>query len=598
MKPNLKTWSLYLGFLVCIGFAFVSYQLSLASFENLPRVWVYVAGIYGYYAFFIAILFLAIWIFGKIFRPLFWLLPLFGSIFSFYLIADALIFDMYGFHLDLLLLKMFIFDFKGMGLPNFILFLILFVGFVAIALHFGFVYFLLRFAPKPSFKGIALSTFVLFVLLLLNSAVSVWANHYQRSEILTFKRYLPLYYPLLSYEHGPMLSKLFPSFLPPKYGKKDIQAKLSGEVFYPKKTLLCKVKHKPNIILIVLESWQSQTLNPTVMPKLYERIKKKGGRLYTNHLSNGSVTVAGLFSIFTGAYASYHKSFSSNPNKNSSVLVNFLHENDYEIKAFSESNLERFSLRPIILPFGKYFKTSSDEKSFQKLKENMPSKKPFFNFIFYTSSHSSYDYPSSFAKFKPLPKLEGGFAIDKQSSNIPYKNDYKNSLLYMDDMIERTLKLYEKNGLLDDTYIIITGDHAEEFNENKKGFWGHGSNFTKYQTNVPFVFISPTDKKMLTIQNRSYHVDLTPTLMQEVFACTNPLSDYTNGQNLLHLPASTDSIISSYYEDAYIIDNVIYEKNIGRTYRWEDFVGLENSLPNAQKYKKLIKKQQNFYLKE
>jgi hypothetical protein len=49
------------------------------------------------------------------------------------------------------------------------------------------------------------------------------------------------------------------------------------------------------------------------------------------------------------------------------------------------------------------------------------------------------------------------------------------------------LDLLDKYDIDDNTIVIITADHGQEFNENKLNFWGHNGNFTKYQTQVPLI---------------------------------------------------------------------------------------------------------------
>lgn len=72
-------------------------------------------------------------------------------------------------------------------------------------------------------------------------------------------------------------------------------------------------------------------------------------------------------------------------------------------------------------------------------------------------------------------------------------NRYKNSMHFTDRMIDRVLKDLQKRGELDNTLIILTGDHGQEINDTRNNFWGHNSNFAKYQTHVPmFVWMPGT----------------------------------------------------------------------------------------------------------
>ncbi|MGB5488829.1 MAG: hypothetical protein WBN06_15670, partial [Lysobacterales bacterium] len=51
-------------------------------------------------------------------------------------------------------------------------------------------------------------------------------------------------------------------------------------------------------------------------------------------------------------------------------------------------------------------------------------------------------------------------------------------------------------------------------------------------------------------QHRTSHYDIVPTLMQELFNCSNPASDYSAGNNLFELKPWDWMIAGSYYNYA------------------------------------------------
>jgi membrane-anchored protein YejM (alkaline phosphatase superfamily) len=193
-----------------------------------------------------------------------------------------------------------------------------------------------------------------------------------------------------------------------------------------------------------------------------------------------------------------------------------------------------------------------------------------FDFVFLTSSHSPYSYPPEYARFKPLPLVEGGYAVDRQIDNRAYKNDYYNSLYYLDALVGKMLTSLERNGKLNNTWVIITGDHAEEFNENGLGYWGHGSNFTRWQTQTPMIVRAPGTALGRVEQTMSVHQDVVPTLMQSALGCSSKIADYSNGQHLFKLPDSRGTVIASYMGGAYLVDGKVLERTAGRRYGWND----------------------------
>jgi membrane-anchored protein YejM (alkaline phosphatase superfamily) len=213
--------------------------------------------------------------------------------------------------------------------------------------------------------------------------------------------------------------------------------------------------------------------------------------------------------------------------------------------------------------------------------------------MFLTSSHSPYRYPAEYARFRPLPAVEGGYVLDKMADAAPYKNDYHNSLFYIDSLLGKIFARLQADGTLERTWVVITGDHAEEFNENGSGYWGHGSNFTRWQTHTPLIVRPPGMTSGRVETRTSLHQDIVPTLMQDVLKCSNARETYSNGANLFALPPTRATILSSYFVNAYWVDGVVYEKMSGNKYSWDD-IRQSKSSPDAAAIKALLKEETRF----
>ena len=122
-------------------------------------------------------------------------------------------------------------------------------------------------------------------------------------------------------------------------------------------------------------------------------------------------------------------------------------------------------------------------------------------------------------------------------------------------MIERIFTDLQNHGLLENTFIIITGDHGQEINDTRNNFWGHNSNFAKYQTQVPLLIWDPQQKQARRITYQTSHYDVVPTVMQRVYGCTNPAADYSIGYNLFDDTPRPFALISSYTKKAIRTDN-------------------------------------------
>ncbi len=558
--------------------------------------WAYQISIAGYFGTLLLISSLLLLPFS-LFSKTRWLVPLLAWVWLVYLAIDLVVFNLYRFHLDWLLVRMFLLDLHGMGIPTFVLGV---AGGVALLMLAG-VFWLYASARTGSVKRLPI--FILGLLLMpaglaANSVINIWAAYFNREEITSYRPYLPLYYPVEKSDSAKAISNWWPAMFPAKTGQIELTSKTSsGLVRYPLQDPACTPKpNPPSILFIVLESWQADSLNADVMPNL-DKFAQHSTR-FEKHLSSGAVTVPGLFGLMYGLHPNYFELFKSSPGRNPSLFTESLHQLGYESRVFTSSNLDGFSLRKLFFPHvpeQNFVTNPSDEKVVASYlaSADTASIKPRFDFLFLTSSHSPYTYPPDYARVKPLPAIEGGFAINRQTDAAPYKNDYHNSLFYLDALVGKILAAAKKSGALENTWIVITGDHAEEFNENGMGYWGHGSNFSRWQIQTPLLVMSPGQFVAKQEKKLSLHQDVVPTLMQEALGCTAPVNTYSNGMNLFQLPAQRGTILSSYMTQAYWFDDMIFDRTTNKKYDWAD-VKKERSLDNAEAVRLLIQEERRF----
>jgi hypothetical protein len=133
----------------------------------------------------------------------------------------------------------------------------------------------------------------------------------------------------------------------------------------------------------------------------------------------------------------------------------------------------------------------------------------------------------------------------------PYFNRYKNAVRYADKNISEILETLKKDGLLDNTIVVISSDHGEEFNDNRQNYWGHNGNFTKFQAKIPLVIHWP-GKSAQTVTRRTSALDIVPTLLTEVLGCSNPVSDYSSGRSLWNTSERPFVFVSNYSRNALV----------------------------------------------
>ena len=535
------------------------------------------------------------------------------------LVSDWLTFDVYRFHVDMLFINMVLYDFKGLGVSNALIAMAIGVFVVICAVNLGcykIAYKMQSRGKKISAKKINITLFSIFILGQLTHVVGF---EYKLKSITKYTPYVPYYAPLTSHSNMVKLQESFPAIFPAKVasdgnGLDDLlSSESSGLVKYPLAPLTCEIpstQAKNNVLVFVVESWRQDTFDAEVTPFIHQFAAQN--TQFDNHFSGGSVTVNGLFSLFYGLHPVYRDHMASAPFENQTLLTQQLEAQGYDVKSYTRSNLDRFSLKEMF--FGNianknYFNpqhlgavAADDAVVAEVIKDiQQPSEKPWFKFVFITATHHAYDYPESFTHFKPLPKNPEGYIFDKFTPREPFVNDYKNSVLYMDKQFSDLWTAIEAVNIADNTMAIVTSDHGEEFNDNNAGYWGHGSNFTEYQVAVPLILKQAKNNKQplpQSVNKLTGHIDIVPTIFSQELGCANPTSDYSNGFSLINVPDDRIGMITASYKDkAYIIDGKVYATGLSvESYDLKDI----NKKNDAFNYPKLntLKSEEYLFLKE
>ena len=125
-------------------------------------------------------------------------------------------------------------------------------------------------------------------------------------------------------------------------------------------------------------------------------------------------------------------------------------------------------------------------------------------------------------------------------------NRYRNALRFTDGEVGQVLTAIKAQHLWDNSVIILTSDHGQEFNDNHRNYWEHSSNFTRYQVQVPLLIHWP-GKPAKTIHYRTSHYDVVPSLMKHALGIKNPSHDYSIGHDLFSTKRLPFILVSSYF---------------------------------------------------
>ncbi|CAM2821026.1 DUF3413 domain-containing protein [Legionella worsleiensis] len=310
---------------------------------------------------------------------------------------------------------------------------------------------------------------------------------------------------------------------------------------YPLHSLQCaKPENPPNIIWILVDSLRFDSVRPEYMPNLSAFAKRSWQ--FNRHLSGGNSTQPGLFSLFYSIPASYWTAVLEQ--KVPPVMMGLLLKYRYVMNVLWSSEM-------VIPPFDKtIYLGLSDLNGYGAPGDDIGNKDrwvteqaikfltardlkhPFFLNLFYDAPHGYCRDQSYPEPYQPAIKECSRIAMTNEVDPLPYYNRYLNSVRFIDNELAKILDHLEQHGFLENSIVMITSDHGQEFNDNRLNYWGHAGNFTDVQLHVPLILYWPSQSpRIIDYETSSY--DVVPTLLKRVFNCKNPVIDYSIGQDLL-----------------------------------------------------------------
>jgi uncharacterized protein len=324
--------------------------------------------------------------------------------------------------------------------------------------------------------------------------------------------------------------------------KRDTTLRVKGKLNYPLHPIKFEKPAKPyNIIWLTSESWRADTLNETIMPNAWQFAKT--ATRYTQNYSTGNGTRAGVFGMLMGMPASYWFQFMQE--QRGAAIIDVMRQQEYQMRFYTSALFSYPEFDKTIfaqVPADKMQALQSSGKhSWENDQQNITdmlnfidkrdASKPFFTFMFFESPHARYYFPSEAVIAKPYRDDLNYATLSKtalRADIVPIKNRYINSVHHLDMQFGRVFEYMQKNNLLENTIVILVGDHGEEFMEH--GFWGHNSTFVDQQICTPLVIYMP-QKAAAEVNQLTSHADIVPTLMP-LLGVTNPKADYSIGINL------------------------------------------------------------------
>jgi len=500
------------------------------------------------------------------------------------LLLDTFVFSQYRFHINEVVLKLVmsgdVVDFSLMTWLLACFFVVCLFGLeVLLSLY------LCKWPRKESTRKPFLWSFVL--LFFVSNFIHVWAAANAYQPVLILKNYLPLFQPATA------------NRLMQKYGWIDEEAlakqralslKGGSDIRYPLSKMVYHDKSKkPNIVFLVIDSWRYDTFNSNNTPNLWHFAQQ--GITYDRHFATGNSTRTGIFGLFYGMPGTYWHNMLSN--QRSPILMDRLQALDYQMGIFASASLLDPEFNRTVFANLTNLRVRSEGSSpsardvdltqdWLKWYADRDVSRPSFSFLFYDAPHG-YDFPEAYPSYyEPMLEDVNYLSLSNEIDPKPFLNRYKNSVHFVDSLAKKVLDAIAASGELDNTIVIITGDHGQEFNDNKLNFWGHNGNFTPPQTHVPFAIIAP-DFALKNPQSNGFltsHEDVVPTLMRHYLGTISSLSDFSTGEDLKTYQSDREWLISSSYAAyAMITKDSILE--IGKSGQYQ-YLDLSNREKNSE----------------
>lgn len=471
------------------------------------------------------------------------------------LAVDAHVFSLYRFHVNLAMLDLFvngggqIISFSTATILSIVLEVVVLLFFSAAAVILAFSF------AKKSRKVIYFAVIAISLYLGAN-LVHAFASAKAVLSITEIANRLPVYKPLTMNSFLIKVGYITEDDI----ANRKVHVGQSGFFKYPKEKLqYAPVEKKLNVLWLAIDTLRYDAFTKDIMPNTYAF--SENGYVFNDHYSSSNSTRGGIFGLFYGLPPSYWQVALSAGIP--AAIVQATRDQNYALGVFTSATVFKPEFHNTVFVGEKNLRPQSDGNNvFERdadaindfaefLGKRKADNKNFFSFIFLDNVHST-AVPEGFkGPFQPAWTTVNHLALKDDTDPTPYFNLYKNSVYYADLNIKKVLDLLKDNGYDENTVVVITSDHGEEFNDNGDNFWGHNSNFTNAQIKIPLIIKWP-GKGRGSVDMTTSAYDLTATILPEVFGVTNPISDFSIGQNLFNLKPVNYVLCGSYLENAIV----------------------------------------------
>ncbi len=382
---------------------------------------------------------------------------------------------------------------------------------------------------------------------------------------------------------------------------------------------------KPNIVLLGIDSLRADHLSSYGYTRLtsphLDNIAKQG-TLFENTFSAHVPTTSAYASMLTGrdcfgtqVVALRHQ---GGLRKDVRTLAEMLKTEGYNTTCVG------FSGNPSSRGFDKYLEfpgwgswnegrspkaQNLNDVTIPEINRLAKSDKPFFLFLRHMDPHAPYLPPAPYERmfyhgnetdpknktmkpvmdFKPFRDFFASWMPPGITDKDYVIAQYDGAIAYMDACIQTIFNTLEAKGIMDETIIVINGDHGETLYEHECWFDHHGiyDNVLHVPLIVRYPGKVPAGKR---IKGFNQHKDLVPTLIE---LANIKVKDKFDGRSLMKLVGDEEA---SFESEFYITECTWMRKHGWRTPQWKLIVALEPDFhfkPEVELYNLIEDPQEN-----
>ena len=276
---------------------------------------------------------------------------------------------------------------------------------------------------------------------------------------------------------------------------------------------------RPNVVLIVIDTLATADMGvyePSLdtTPNLSELASQ--GTLFLDARSPAPWTLPATASLFTSRYPATHGVLRFGDNIRSGLprLADLLQSVGYETLAAVGNGLLRAE-RGYAVGFDRWEVSEQGELDSRHLSDQAlewltkrREDRPFFLYLHFMDPHPPYTHHEEFDR----TSSHVASSLDEEGPEdlTLLRELYREEIAYTDFHIGRVWHHLRDSGLAEETLVVVTADHGEEFREH--GELGHGSNLYRPVLHVPLIIRNPGGKPAV-VDGPVSLLDVAPTIV-------------------------------------------------------------------------------------